>query len=474
VAVGEALLAAAQTIGREGEARHVATITKPLSGEGWPGHIRLGAFETQAIATPALAHTALIKALGGDDAKLRDTAAALVAELQKSKTSHYLRALPKLPAGGQAALLKALGMRGDPEAEGALIASLESDTPEVREAAMQALGDLDTPGAIPVLAKLLAPAGTPESAMAREALRVSRAKGADDILSRQLLRSEGELKVQLLELLTDRLASQAVVLGARVLENEQDPALRLAAWRAMAQLGGEKELRVVLAALPEDAQGDESAAAAKALASVAAHHPDAALPLLVEALKGATPQRMPVLMRTLPRIGTPGALEQVLAALNNEDAAVQTEAIAALEDWPSGDALPHLLALAQSEDAARHERGLRGYVRIARTEQDPNKRGELLDAVMPLARKKEEKWAVLAAYGTVMHPRAFDALQAQLGDAEVRNEAGAAITTVARELGKKADFRARAVEALEAVIAHCDQQGVKDRAAQARDTLAAQ
>ena len=145
-----------------------------------------------------------------------------------------------------------------------------------------------------------------------------------------------------------------------------------------------------------------------------------------------------------------------------------------MEDWPTGDALPHLLTLAQAEDAVRHERGLRGYVRLARTEADASKRGELLDAIMPLAQRKEEKWAVLSAYGTVMHPRALEALQAQLGDAEVRNEAGAAIITVATELGKQqAELKPRALEALEAVLASCDQPGVQERAKQAKEALAA-
>lgn len=471
VAVGEGLLAAAQHLGQESEPRYVSGFLDPLMSEPWPEQIRLGAFETKARALPNNAHAAIVKALGAEDAKLRDSAAALVAELDKSKTQNYVRALPKLPPAGQASLIKALGLRGDPAAEPALIDAVERGEPAVRAAAIEALGNLDTPGAIPVLAKLLTPADAPESAVAHEALRVSRAQSADTILSRELRGATLEQQAQLIDLLTDRLSPQAIVAAKKVLDKEADPGLRLAAWRALAQLGGAEEVAVVLAKLPEDAQGEESAAAAKALATIAAHEPEAALPKLVEALAAATPQRMPVLVRTLPRVGNAAALEQAVALLGHADATVQEEAAKALGDWPTGEALPHLLSLAQQEDAAKHEAGLRGYVRIARTEQDPAKRGELLDAMLPLAKKKEEKWAVLAAYGTVLHPHAFDALQAQLQDAEVKNEAGAAIISVASELGKNADLKQRSMEALDAVLVSCDQQGVKDRAAAAKEEL---
>jgi HEAT repeat protein len=174
----------------------------------------------------------------------------------------------------------------------------------------------------------------------------------------------------------------------------------------------------------------------------------------------------------LGRVGSPAALEAVVAALGNADVTVQDAAVNVLDDWTTGDALPHLLTLAQSDDEDRHKRGLGGYVRIARTEADALKKADLLDAALPLCRKKEDKWVVLAAYGTVWNVRAFDALQAQLADTEVANEAGAAIISVAEELPKlDANTKPRAIEALDAVLSACDRQGVLDRATAAKAKL---
>ena len=472
VAVGEGLLAACQHLVQQGETDYVGEVLTDLDASHWPEHIRMGAFEWRARAVPKYAHTALLKALKGDDPKLRDFAASLVAEVRDIPTARYIAALNNLPAGGQASLMRALGARGDSAAEPALIAAVQSEDPTVRTAAIFALGDLDTPGTIPVLAALLTPVGTPEAAAAREALRVSYAEGVDAALAQAAPSADPDRCAQLIDLLTARMSPEALVLAKTYLEGASEPIVRLAAWQALAQLGAADEFRVALAALPNAADGDEQDAATKALGAIAKYNQEAVLPVLLEAVAAATPATYPALLQTLGRVGSPAALEAVVAALGNADVTVQDAAVNVLDDWTTGDALPHLLTLAQSEDEDRHKRGLGGYVRIARTEADATKKADLLDAALPLCRKKEDKWVVIAAYGTVWNVRAFDALQAQLADTEVANEAGAAIISVAEELPKlDPNTKPRAIEALDAVLSACDRQGVLDRATAAKAKL---
>ncbi len=465
VAVGEGLLAACQHIVREGNPNYVAEALVAISGPEWPEHIRMGAFEWTIRALPKNAHTKIIAALKGEDPKQRDFAAALVVQVKESPTSRYVSAIKSLPPGGQAALLRALGLRGDAEAEPALLAALQHETPEVRTAAILALGELDTPGAIPALAALLTPVGTPESAAAREALRVSRAEGVDGALAQAAPSAEPDRCAQLIELLTARMSPEAVKLAKQYLEGASEPLVRLAAWQALAQLGATEDFSAALTYLPNAAAGDELTAAAAALGAIAQYNQEGVLPLLLEAVATATPATYPTLLQTLGRIGTAPALESVVAALGNPEASVQDAAVGVLEDWPSAEALPHLLALAQSEVEARHKSGLRGYVRLARAESDAGRKADLLDAALPLCRVKEDKWVVLAAYGTVWNVRAFDALQAQLADEEVRNEAAAAIISVATELPKlDANAKPRAIAALDVVLGSTDRQSILDRA----------
>lgn len=465
VAVGEGLLAACQHLVREGNPNFVAEVLTAISGSEWPEHIRMGAFEWTARALPKSAHTKILAALKGEDPKQRDFAAALVVELKESPTNRYLSALKTLPAGGQVALLRALGQRGDAVAEPALLTALQSEVPEVRTAAILALGELDTPGAIPALAALLTPVGTPEAGAAREALRVSRADGVDVALAQAAPSAEPDRCAQLIELLTARMSPEAVKLARQYLEGASEPIVRLAAWQALAQLGAAEEFSAALAYLPNAAAGEEQTAAAAALGAIAQFNAEAVTPLLLEAMGKATVGTYPILLQTAGRIGSAPALEAVVAALGNAEVAVQDAAVGVLEDWPNGEALPHLLALAQSDVETRHKAGLRGYVRIARTEADAGKKADLLDAAMPLCRVKEDKWVVLAAYGTVWHPRAFDALLPQLSDAEVKNEAAAAIVSVATELPKlDANSKPRALEAVEAALGAADRQIILDRA----------
>jgi HEAT repeat protein len=472
VAVGEGLLAACQHIVREGNPNFAAEALAALSGTDWPEHIRMGAFEWTVRALPKNAHTQIIAALKGEDAKQRDFAAALVVEVKESPTSRYVSALKGLPPGGQAALIRALGLRGDAAAEPALVAALQNGAPEVRTAAILALGELDTPGAIPALAALLTPVGTPEAAAAREALRVSRAEGVDAALAQAAPSAEPDRCAQLIELLTARMSPEAVTLAKQYLGGASEGLVRLAAWQALAQLGGAEEFSAALGYLPNAAAGEEQTAAAAALGAIAQFNNDAVTPLLLEATAQATPATYPILLQTMGRIGSAPALEAVVTALGNADATVQDAAVGVLEDWPSAEALPHLLTLAQSEVEGRHKSGLRGYVRLARAEADATKKADLLDAAMPLCRVKEDKWVVLAAYGTVWHVRAFDALLAQLADEEVKNEAAAAIVSVATELPKlDANTKPRALEALEAVLGATDRQIILDRATAAKAEL---
>jgi HEAT repeat protein len=441
--VGEGLLAACQHIVREGNPNFAAEALAALSGTDWPEHIRMGAFEWTVRALPKNAHTQIIAALKGEDAKQRDFAAALVVEVKESPTSRYVSALKGLPPGGQAALIRALGLRGDAAAEPALVAALQNGAPEVRTAAILALGELDTPGAIPALAALLTPVGTPEAAAAREALRVSRAEGVDAALAQAAPSAEPDRCAQLIELLTARMSPEAVTLAKQYLGGASEGLVRLAAWQALAQLGGAEEFSAALGYLPNAAAGEEQTAAAAALGAIAQFNNDAVTPLLLEATAQATPATYPILLQTMGRIGSAPALEAVVTALGNADATVQDAAV-----------------------------GVRGYVRLARAEADATKKADLLDAAMPLCRVKEDKWVVLAAYGTVWHVRAFDALLAQLADEEVKNEAAAAIVSVATELPKlDANTKPRALEALEAVLGATDRQIILDRATAAKAEL---
>lgn len=142
-AVAEALLAAGQHLLQEDKPRRAASIYQKLLAADWPLHVRTGAFYGLCHARPKRAPNRLIEALDGNEPAFRDTAARIVAETSGADTTkQYVRVLPKLPPGGQAALLRGLAGRGDASARPAAVQNLSSPDQDVKLAAVKALGAL--------------------------------------------------------------------------------------------------------------------------------------------------------------------------------------------------------------------------------------------------------------------------------------------------------------------------------------------
>ena len=81
-------------------------------------------------------------------------------------TRRFAALLPRLSPEARAALLGALGERGDAAARPAVLDQIECAEPEVRSAAIRALGDLGDQGDVPVLTRLVAGKKTEKDAAA--------------------------------------------------------------------------------------------------------------------------------------------------------------------------------------------------------------------------------------------------------------------------------------------------------------------
>ena len=177
-------------------------------------------------------------------------------------------------------------------------------------------------------------------------------------------------------------------------------------------------------------------------------------------MNGADIESHIVLLRSLGRIGGPKAMKTILAALDDSNEQIADEAVRVLSNWPTFEASPHLLKLAQSDKLSQHVLGLRGYVRLSRLDSTNMKdKSNMLKEAMNLVKRPEEKKLIVAALGTLPTRQSLSMLQRHLKDKAVSNEAASAIVAVAAELGKK--DRNLAVEALEGVIKKCRNAGIR-------------
>ncbi|HOD49752.1 MAG TPA: HEAT repeat domain-containing protein [Candidatus Hydrogenedentes bacterium] len=466
-AVNEALLAAAQRYADEGKGDQAAPVYEQLLAADAPVEVRMGAFRGLACAQPAKAPQLLIGALKGDDPLFRDLAAQIVAETEGSDiTAFYAKALPALPSGGQIALLRGLADRGDPAARKVVIESVKSGDAQVKVAAVKALGALGSRAEdVATLVALLSSEDGAVLETASTALVSMRGDEVDGALASSLAGAGPAVHAEVLALLASRRAPQAIPSAIAAVENG-DAGVRTAALDALALLGGPAEASAVIGVISKAQDESERGSAESALNAIAARKGDEVLPVVLESMRGAANDTVRlVLLRSAAEIGSPQALEAVLAAMKDANPEIASEAVRMLSNWPALDAAPHLETLAGSEDLTAYVLGLRGYVRLARENAQGGRQLEMLSKGLELARRPEEVKLVLGAWGALQNPNALSTLKPYLDQPDVRNEAALAIIGIAGQVKKEnAQHKALAIEALNEVLAKCEDTGIRDNA----------
>ncbi|MDZ4857453.1 MAG: HEAT repeat domain-containing protein [Candidatus Hydrogenedentes bacterium] len=447
---------------------------------------RFGAFRGLAHALPAESPALLTRALGGSpqlkvkkpsaidvaaleingqDPALRDFAAQVVAEVPGSEvTAALVAALPSLPPAGQTALLRGLGDRKDPAAHAAVVAAMGSTNAGVKQAAVTALAKLGTAEDVASLTALLASDNADIANAAKTTLSNMKAEGVDTAITAALPNVAPAQRAALVDMLSERMAVEAVPVALASL-NDADAGVRAAGLRTLTKLGTQVEAPAVIATLKGTQDGDERTDASNALNAIASQAGDALLPVVLNAMKGAAPESRAVLLRSLGRIGTPQALGAAVAALRDGNTEVGNEAVRVIAGWPTADAAPHLLKIAQGGNAAHKDAALRGYVRLAQAEQDGAAKAAMLSNALVVAKSPEEKWLVLPAWGAIGTKQSLDVLTPMLADPAVKNEAATALISAATAFAK-ADPASKpaAVAAINAVLAATDDTAIRERA----------
>lgn len=471
-AVAEGLLAAGERLVAGGEADAAAAIYEELLAPGAANYVHLGAFRGLAAAKPAEAPQRIVQALKGDDPGLRDLAAQLVAETTDSAVvNRYASTLPELPVAGQVALLRGLADRSDAAARPAVVDAMQSANPDVRIAAVSALGAVGDAENVPLLIDLLGAGEDALSEAARISLTILKGGDVDNVIAAAVPETAPEVRARLLALLAARRAAQTVPLAVASFA-DANLAVRIAALEVIADNGNADQAPAVVAVVLKTPEGDEQSAARKALNRIASRYGDAVLPVVLDAMNGATVESRSALLGTVALVRSPKALETMLAALNDADAQVASKALNLLSNWPTLDAAPHLLELAKSEDASRHVLGLRGYVRLAQDEPDGGKRIGMLTEATALAGRADEKKLVLAAWGKLPAADSIRTLQPFLDDPQVKTEAALAILGIAIEVGKwSPENKALVLETAQLILTKFDDVAIKERVQNVQSAL---
>jgi hypothetical protein len=419
----------------------------------------------------------IVGLLGDKDPEMRAVGLQQVREGAKGEaaTRQFAGLLAKLAPDAQAALLDALGDRGDKAARPSVLEMLKSREEPVRAAALRALGALGDADDVPLLARSLASPAAPEKAAARASLTRLRGQAAGAAIVEESKQAKPAVRSELLGVLAARGATESVPM---LLEAAQDPdaGVRLAALGALRVLAVADLQSVpgrtaaIVKLLKAAREGPEQSRAEQVLLAVAGRGREDCVDAILAGMAGADPQATVSLLRALGKAGGRRALDAIVAAAKDQRAAIRAEAVRLLASWPDAAAVPHLLTIArQAEPLAQQAVAVQGLVRLASPLKDRPADVALLGEAMKLARRAEEKRMVLGVLGGVATPEALALVLPAMDDPALTDEACLAAVLIAEKPGGLDQARRRTV--LKQAVARAKEPAVRQRAQKALESL---
>ena len=470
----EGLFRCAEHLCTEGQCPQAQIIYDQLRRLPAAHQVRAGALYG-AIMTRGKGGLALLQEhLHCDDYVLFAVAVRTAQELSGVEVTKTLTdALAKLPADRQILVIRTLAKRADASALPTLFVAAKSGAKPVRLAAIQALPPIADASAVPVLVGLLADSDQELVRAAREALGALPVAEADQAVMKMFASKELPQRQTALELIGRRRMSGAIptLLKAAAQAEAQ---IRPVALKRLGELGSPKELPAVLDLLMATKESRDLSAAEQAASAICAKadDPEACVAKLIARLPQAPPAQKIALLNVLGSVGGANALQAVRAAVKDDNRDIHVAAIRTLGAWKTADAVPDLLALAQTPSNATDKMlGLRGYLRWAGSSALPaQERLAMCQKAAELTQKPEEKKLLLAALGSIDSPEALQRILPYLEESAIQNEAVAAAVAITQRLLKgrgPKPVAAKLIVPLEQVVQKAANANLKQQAQKA-------
>jgi HEAT repeat protein len=442
-ALANARIVAATRLAQTGNSPRAAAIFKDLMSSGPTPAIRVAGLKGLIVSLPRKeAATMILDLLQGEDAPMRAATIAAYA----SSADHALKAsvaeeLPRMNPAGQLLLLGVLADQTGVAVRRPVLEVLKASADgQVRAAALECLAPHGEAGDVPLIVGLATETSGPVGAAAKQTLLRMGQPGVDQALVQLIASPKAQERAVVLDTLAGRRVESALPALVRLLQGE-DAALAAEAAKALGVMGRLEQLPPLAKVLAGTSDGALCAAAQEAARQICRHSANlaACAAILANALRqAATPQARTALLPVLPATGGEAALNGVLEAMKDQNAAVRAAAVRALVSWPDAAAGPHLLELARTtDDSTQAIVALRdGCLRLAQMEEVPaNQRLDLLRGVLAQAKRPEEKRQAIAALAEVQAPGALELLENCTADTALRAEAVPATLKLARSLG---------------------------------------
>jgi HEAT repeat protein len=472
----EGLFRCAETMSAKGQSKPALALYAELRDlKGLPHQVRAGATRGAILAAGKNGMAMLKESLASNDYIVFAAAVRAALEIPGSDvTQTLLGALPKLRPDNQFVVISALGKRGDDSALRTLFAKTGEGEKTVRLAAIRAIAEIGKPAVVPELVGLMANADREIAQAAHDAFASVPGPEADAAVTAMLNSADAAKRIAGLDLIARRrmTASTPALLKAT---GDSDSGVRTAAFKRLGELGGAGEVQPLLRLLSSAKEARDVDAAEQALSAICARQsqPDASVDKVLGALASAQPAQKAALLRVLGAVGGAKALEGVRSAVGDSNAEVKGAALRALAAWKTPDAAPTLLSLAKgASDPTDKLVCLRGYFGWAGNSDVPaERRLAMCREGTALAQSVDEKKLLLGALGSIKTVEAVALVTPYLDDAATKEEASAAVVSIAQELLKGDQGAPIAAKLIEPLQKAAQATTNEDLAKRAKDQL---
>ena len=438
-AATDAYLRCAEDLMFEGETKQATAIYKELAGKKETPIIRSAAIKGLADIGGQDIVPLVIAALQDENRMVRTTARSCVRTIEGSGVTEQIAGeLSKTSPDEQMLLIGSLADRGDAAALPAITAAAKSTNPEVRKAVLQAVGKLGDASFVGYLVKAaIEGTSSEEKSTAVNSLTLLRGSRVDDAIVQIMQNSETSVRRQLIQVLAERDAVEAVpALFAETIN--PDRKVRQAAFKTLGRLADEEHLpslTKLLVKVEDDRSRREAERAVVVVSRKISQPSKQADAVLAELHDEKLVAVRCSLLRVLGGIANSKALKTLETASKEANPTVQDTSVRALAKWPNAAAAEVLLEIYCNTQNQIHRRlALRGFVRLLSLPdkgRTAEKTLELCRRAMQQAKSSAEQKLVLSGLSNISAPEALEMVEPFLQVEEVRGEAATATIKIA-------------------------------------------
>ena len=399
--------------------------------EGKTSH-RIGALSGMLAVDEKRAVSLMVDFVKGDDPLMSDGVLTLVCgEKSESLTKAMAELLGKLPDEKKAALIAALGARGDKSALAGLAGCLTSTNETVRNAAIMASSQIGDAGTVKILLGL--------TGGSREAIARMPGSGVNAALLAAL--EDKKLKAPAIRALVARNCTEVTPSLYRLV-NDGDPELRRLAWDSLNSIATKEDIAgLAKAAFAIKDEGELSRAVA-VTRNVCSRTGDKAknFEVFLPFYDKASDKSKMAIIELVSVIGSPAALEIVKSAIKSGNKDMHGAAVRSLSAWCNNSAAGDLLELAKNApEPVDRILALRGYIRLAGSSPDlsTDQRGEMFKRSAELATRADEKKMIAGTLQNAGNAATLTIVNTYLDDPAVRDDAELSALNIVEHLRKK-------------------------------------